>query len=174
MNILIKRNPFYNTKKFEEMKSLIKINEILNKISPENTKEEVAEIFVDINHILNLKNLFSENFKNIFIYGLSMFSSILPKNYCSQNILLIMILFLSNPNRDVIRSEKINIIRFLIDFTREDSLNINSKRGNCYYFTIQKSTMAKLKTRKGILLHTKILKFLIKTVEIIITIHICK
>jgi len=136
MNILIKKNPLYNTKKFEKRKSLIKINEILNKISPENTKEEVAEIFDYINKILNLKNLFSENFKNIFLYGLSMFSSILTKNCRSQIILTIMILFLSNPNRDVIKSEKIDIIRFLIDFTREDSLNLNSDRGNCNYLTI--------------------------------------
>lgn len=129
MSVLIKRNPFYSSKKFEEKQNLKQIHEILNKISVENSQEEVAEIFNEINEILNLKNLFAESFKNIFIYGLSILSSILPSGSCSQNILMIMILFLSNPNRDAIKDEKINVIRFLLNTAKDENLNVNTKRG---------------------------------------------
>ncbi len=126
MNILIKRNPFYNNKKFDEKPKLKEINEILNKISVENTREEVAEIFHEINEIFTLNNLFAENFKNIFIYGLSFLSSILPCSSCGQNIFMIMILFLSNPYREVIKNGKINIIKFLINTAKDYSSNINN------------------------------------------------
>lgn len=105
------------------------MNEILNKISVQNTEGQVSEILAEINESLNLKSLFAENFKNVFIYGLSILSSILPSHGCGQNILMIMILFLSNPNREIVKNEKMNLIRFLLNTTKEDSQNYNTKRG---------------------------------------------
>ena len=92
-----------------------------------------SELFNQINQILKLKNLFAENFKNVFINGMNSMLNVFPKNNCSENIFLAMILFLSNPNRNVVKTEKLNLIKYLINTTKEDFGNGNIKSGKLIF-----------------------------------------
>jgi len=133
---LIKKNPFYNSRNFDDDKNksvkineiLQKINEIPNKISV-NKNTEIKQIFQEILQILKLKCFFSENFKNIFTFGLINFSDMFETKTSSQYIFLLMILFLSNPDRKIIKQQKINFIKLLLKSTKEESQILPSYKG---------------------------------------------
>jgi len=130
MDLLVKMNPFYNYPKNHYNPKLEKLELILKNISPEKTIEENDTNIKEIINILCLKDLFADNFKNIFIYGLTHLSRIFSSENCSKFVLMIMILFLVNPNRKTIKNEKINFLQNIINTSREEIENINTKEGN--------------------------------------------
>lgn len=72
-------------------------------------------------NILELKILFSEIFKKNYLEGLKFFDFLEDLNILSPKIFLMILLFLSNPNRNKqkIISEKIKIVKYFLNQAKE-------------------------------------------------------
>lgn len=119
--MLIKKNPFYNNKKFEVNNNLHKLNQIFCNINTDKTIDEIHQYFADINKIFKFEELFFDALKNNFIFGLKQLCSFFPKQNCAEIIFWMITLFLSNPSRSVIKSEKNNLVKYLINTAKEHS-----------------------------------------------------